>query len=81
MKTLSCEFNMDSCCVEINLEDGVQISIDCTAVNNEVADNQYQKSELDWLIYNDLAAYADSILNGSPEKYLKAVTVYESLDN
>ena len=56
------------------------ISIDCTAVKNEVADNMYQRSELDWLIYNAPLEYADLILNGNPEKYLKAVTVYKRLE-
>ncbi len=49
------------------------ISIDCTAVENEVANSMYQRSELDWLIYNDPWAYAELILNGEPELYLKAV--------
>ncbi len=56
------------------------ISIDCTAVENEVADNMYQRSELDYLIYNDPVAYADLVLNGDPEAYLKAVTQYKPLD-
>ena len=56
------------------------IAIDCTAVENEVADNMYQRSELDYLIYNDPAAYADLILNGDPENYLKAVTEYKNID-
>ena len=38
-------------------------SVDCTAVENEVADNRFQRSELDYLIYNDSLAYADLILN------------------
>ena len=53
MKNLSCEFNIDTACVELRLTDGTLISIDCTAVENEVADNMYQRSELDYLIYND----------------------------
>ena len=80
MKILSCEFNMDTACVELRLTDGTMISIDCTAVENEVADNMYQRSELDWLIYNDPAAYADLVLNGDPETYLKAVTESSPLD-
>ena len=40
----------------------------------------YQRSELDWLIYNDPLAYAELVLSGEPELYLKAVTEYESLD-
>ena len=67
MKILSCEFNIDTACVELKLADGTLISIDCTAVENEVADNMYQRSELDWLIYNAPIEYADLILNGDPE--------------
>ena len=80
MKILSCEFNMDTACVELRLTDGTLISIDCTAVENEVADNMYQRSALDWLIYNDPASYADLILNGDPETYLKSVTENKPLD-
>lgn len=78
-RLLSCEFNMDTACVELKFSDGSMISIDCTAVENEVADNMYQQSELDWLIYNDPVAYADLILNGDPETYLKTVTEYTSI--
>ena len=55
--------NIDTACVELVFDDGSQISIDCTAVENEVADNRFQRSELDYLIYNDPLAYADLILN------------------
>ena len=81
MKSLSCEFNIDTACVELKLADGTIISIDCTAVENEVADNMYQRSELDWLIYNAPLEYADLILNGDPEKYLKTVTVNKPFEN
>ena len=56
------------------------IAINCTAVENEAADNMYQRSELDYLIYNDPLAYADLVLNGNPEAYLKSVTEYKPLD-
>ena len=80
MKIISCAFNMDTACVELKYTDGSMIAIDTIAVENEVADNMYQRSELDYLIYNDPAAYADLILNGDPETYLKTVTEYKSLD-
>ena len=81
MRDLStCEFNIDTACVELRFADGSMISIDCTAVENEVADNMYQRSELDDLIYNDPVAYADLILNGDPETYLKTITEYKSID-
>ena len=80
-KILSCEFNLDTACVELHLEDGTLLSIDCTAVENEVADNRFQRSELDYLIYNDPLAYADLILNGDVEAYLNAVTEYQTYEN
>lgn len=79
-KILSCEFNMDTACVELSLQDGMLLSIDCTAVENEVANSMQQRSELDWLIYNDPLAYAELILNGEPGLYLKAVTEKTLLD-
>ena len=72
-KILSCEFNLDTACVELHLDDGTLLAIDCTAVENEVANSMYQRSELDWLIYNDPLAYAELILNGDPELYHKSV--------
>ena len=56
-KILSCELNLDTARVELCLEDGTLLSIDCTAVENELANSMYQRSELDWLIYNDSLAY------------------------
>ena len=79
-KVISCEFNMDTACVELRYLDSSMISIVCTAVENEAAGNMYLRSELDWLIYNDPAAYADLILNGDPETFLKTVTEYKPLD-
>jgi len=82
MKTLiSCAYNMDNCCVELKFNDGSMITIDTIAVENEVADNMYQRSELDYLIYNDPVGYADLILNGDPETYLRTVTEYKPLDS
>ena len=76
MKTLlSCEFNIDTACVELNYSNGSIISINCTAVEDEVANNRFQRSELDWLIYNDPLSYAELILNGDPEEYLRNLTV------
>lgn len=73
-KIVSCEFNMDTACVELCLDDGTLLSIDCTAVENEVANSMYQRSELDYLIYNDPLAYAELILDGDIANYLKSVS-------
>lgn len=80
-KLLSCKFNLDTACVELRFSDGSVISIDCIAVENEVAGNLYERSELDYLIYNAPLEYADLILNGDPERYLKTVTEYKPFEN
>lgn len=44
----SCEFNMDTVCVELKYADDSIISIDCTTVEDEAAKNMCQRSELDY---------------------------------
>ena len=66
-----CKFNMDTGCVELLLRDGRMISVDCTGVEDALDITMAQRSELDYLIYNDPLRYADLILNGEPEEYLK----------
>ena len=60
--------------------DGTILSIDTDAVENEYAGDMYQRSELEWLICNDPLAYADLVLNGDAEGYLKRATQYRPLD-
>ena len=67
----ACKFNMDTGCVELLLRDGRKISIDCTGVEDALDVTMEQRSELDYLIYNDPLGYADLILNSDPEEYLK----------
>ena len=67
--------------MDLRFQDGSMISIDCTAVKNEAADNLYERSEPDYLIYNAPPAYADLILNGDVEAYLNAVTEYKPYKN
>jgi len=44
MKILSCNFNIDTACVELKMADGTMISIDCSVVENEITDNMHQRS-------------------------------------
>ena len=77
---ISCEFNIDTAYVELKYSNGSTISINCTAVEDEVATSRFQRSELDLLIYNDPLSYAELILNGDPEEYLRTVTEAPQLD-
>ena len=80
MKRISCQYNIDTACVEIRYDNGIMISIDCIEVENTIPRNRYERAELDWLVYNDPAAYAELILTGDIEAYLNEVTDYHPLD-
>ena len=69
---ISCEFNMDTACVELEFASGSMIAIDTIAVENEVADNMYQRSELDWLLYNKPLEYVQQVLSGDLEQYVQS---------
>ena len=75
-----CEFNMDTACVEMKFTDGSMIAIDTNAVEREFCDNMYQRSELDWLIYNKPLEYAQLVLEGDMESYLKGTPEHRLMD-
>ena len=77
----SCEFNIDTACVEVKLTNGSMVSIDCIAVENEYANNMYEVSELDFLIYNEPKSYVRLLLNGKMEEYLRNSTDYTPLSD
>ena len=77
----ACSFNMDTGCVELTLQDGIKISIDCTGVEEALDVTMAQRTELDYLIYNDPLAYAELILNGNPKEYLKNATGSHGLED
>ena len=79
-KILSCEFNIDTACVELRFADGTMLSIDTIAVENEVANNMFQRSELDYLIYNKPLEYADLVLNSGLEAYVSGSYEHQLLD-
>ena len=79
-KQISCEFNMDSACVELKFANGNMIAIDTIAVENEIADNMYQRSELDWLIYNKPLEYAQLVLGRDLEQYAQGTPEHRLMD-
>lgn len=79
-RLISCEFNMDNACVELKFSDGSMIAIDTIAVENEVADNMYQRSELDWLIYNKPLEYAQLVFSGDLEQYVQGTPEHRLMD-
>lgn len=80
-KVISCEFNIDTACVEAKYANGSMISIDCTLVETEVARNMYDGSELEWLVYNAPVDYVNLLLHGDMCEYLRNVTEYHPFEN
>ena len=79
-KLISCTFNMDTACVELKFSDGSMIAIDTIAIENEVADNMVQRSVLDWLIYNKPLEYAQLVLGGDLEQYVRGTPEHRLMD-
>ena len=79
-KLISCAFNMDTACVELRFSDGSICSIDTIAVENEIARNMYERSELDWLIYNKPLEYAQLVLGGNLEMYVQGTPEHRLMD-
>lgn len=79
-KLICCKSSIGTASVELKYTDGSMILLYCPAIEDEIAENTYQRSELDYLIYNDPLAYADLILNGDPKAYIKAIAEYKPLD-
>lgn len=71
---------MDTACVELRYSDGSTLAIDCIEVENLYGNSPAYRTELDYLIYNDPLAYADLILTGDVEAYLRTVAQKRYLD-
>ena len=79
-KLIACAFNMVSSCEELKFSDSSMIAINCTAMENKIADNMYPRSAPDYLLRNAPLAHADFVLNGNTKMYSEAVTEYSLLD-
>ena len=69
----TCRFDFDTNRVEATLSDSSRLSIDCIAVENELAETWLDRRELDFLIYNEPESYVELILTGRMEEYLNTV--------
>lgn len=79
-RLISCEYNIDTACVELKYDDSSMISIDCIAIENELDASMLKRSELDWLIYNKPMEYAELVLNGGIEEYIKGTSEHRLID-
>ena len=80
MKQFTCEYNIDTACVELRRGSTVILAVDCIAVEDQLARNLYERSTLDYLIYNAPLEYLELVLSGEIEGYLRKCTDYSRLD-
>ena len=80
MKQFTCEYNIDTACVELRRGSTMILAVDCIAVEDQLARNLYERSALDYLIYNDPIGYAELVMEGNPQAYLKAIGNYHGLN-
>lgn len=78
---ISCEYNMDTACVELYYAGGSKIAIDTIGIENQFADNRFQRSELDWLICNKPLEYAQLVLSNGLKEYLSAGCEHSQIEN
>ncbi len=73
-KPVSCAFNMDSGCVELKWSDGLTVCIICEAVERSFETTLKQRTEMEWLIWNEPLSYAKLVLSGELEAYLRRIS-------
>ena len=70
-KLIHCEFNIDTARVELKYSDGSMLAIDCDGIEDEYAKTIRHRSALDYLVNNAPLEYAELVLCGDVEGYLR----------
>ena len=76
---IDARYDMDSGYVYAKFITGDIVLIDCDEIEKTYANNMYERSELDYLIYNDPASYVELVLGNDVEKHLRKNTQYTPL--
>ena len=72
----SCEYNLDTGRLVMEDVSGIQYWIDIYAVEDECADNMYERSSLDFLLYNEPVEYVNLLLSGKLRDYIHQNPIY-----
>ena len=70
-KLTSCEFNIDTACVELRYAGGGGINIYCPGVEDSFDTTLPMRTEMGWHSYNAPLEYASMVLDGTLEGYLR----------
>lgn len=74
-RLICCEFNIDTACVELKYSDGSILAIGCDAIEDEYARTIRQRSAMNYLVYIAPLEYAELVLNGDVEGYLRTAVI------
>ena len=72
----TCAYNINNGRLEMEDLFGNQYLIDVYAVEDECADNIYQRSSLDYLLYNEPVKYVNLLLEGKLRNYVHENPIY-----
>lgn len=72
----TCAYNIDTGRLEMEDVFGNQYWIDVYEVEDECADNMYQRSSLDYLLYNEPIKYVNLLLEGKLRNYVHENLIY-----
>ena len=78
-KLTSCEFNIDTACVELRYAGGGNINIYCPGVGDSFDTTLSLSTEMDWLIYNATLEHASMLPAGTLAGYTRAGHAVPSL--
>ena len=79
-KLISCEFNIDTACVELRYADGGAISIYTPGVDDSLDTTLPMRTEMDWLTDNAPREYTQMVFDGALEQCLREAAGTHGLD-
>lgn len=68
---MKAEYNIDTDCIDIYYPDGTTMSIICNMIENTMDLTTTQHGEFDRLVYDYPLEFAELVLSGNLESYLK----------
>ena len=80
-KLVSCEFNIDTACVDLRYADGEALSLYTPGIEDSFDTTLPMLTEMDWLIYNAPLEYAQMALDGTLEQYLREAAGTHGLED
>ena len=80
-KLVSCEFNIDTACVELRYAGGEALSLYMPDIEDSFDTTLPMRTEMDWLIYNAPLEYAQMALDGTLEQYLREAAGMHGLED